>query len=132
MNARPTPCARLYLSIIPAITIILLITNYSLIQFCHRWPPKWCRPFVSEESLEYPRSSRTSLSRSHRQSPGPTVLLFAFSLLAVASELVQLVSPSPDWAATAPFVSWVSQPYQVHNSVLAGYHGIELSLSKCI
>jgi hypothetical protein len=103
-NARLSPCARPYLSAIPAIVVIVVALNYLLGHYRPQWYPKWTKAFVSEQKAEY-----TELPPEAPKHPsGWAISLLIFSVIGFSSEIIQLLPPGLDLSAVILLVSWVS------------------------
>jgi hypothetical protein len=103
VNARLSDCAIPYLSIIPAIIILVIAIEAFIGRFLWRWRPKWTKPFVTEK---IDNTSDLPSSIYHRSWKWTTTL-FILSIVAIASEAAQLVVAGPDVTATMLVFSWV-------------------------
>ncbi|KAI9925528.1 hypothetical protein MW887_005909 [Aspergillus wentii] len=105
-NAQLLPCAMPYIAIIPAAVILVVGIVYVLGPLFHRWRPEWTKQFISEEPSAYPELP----PEKTKQRLGWIITLFALSIIGIAAEAVQLISPGlnptsiillSSWAATA-------------------------------
>ncbi|PGG95289.1 hypothetical protein GX51_08287 [Blastomyces parvus] len=102
-NARFSPCAEPYLSLIPAILIALISLYLLLDHYVPRWRPKWLRPFVTEtggQLSEVPHEQGES-------SLFWVIALFFATFLGLVADVVRLTYNPFVWSdAILPF-SWV-------------------------
>ncbi|KAL2817293.1 hypothetical protein BDW59DRAFT_152765, partial [Aspergillus cavernicola] len=100
-NARLSPCAIGYFTLVPVAVISGAWLNYVLRRLPFVRRPKWTRPFV-QESLPCPelRLERTKLRL------GWVIALLAISILGFTAELIKIILNGPSLANYALLASW--------------------------
>ncbi|KAL4943438.1 hypothetical protein BDV06DRAFT_211084 [Aspergillus oleicola] len=102
-NARLSPCAIAYLTLVPAAIVSCAWLNYVLRRLPFIQRPKWIRPFVQESPpcpdlpLEYTK---------HRL--GWVISLLAVTVIGLAAEIVKTVLNGPSLANCALLASWAA------------------------